>query len=229
MLSATVAQNPTMPVSDGTKKRKNSPVVWNLLGALEHRSEAAGLPGDPPQQQQPDAQHERRADAFQKLDGLDAAQDHRDVERPEREEADPDAAGHVNRARPQNPEHGVDGLAADPGLDAEPPARHQRAQHRRNIGAAHSERRAHEHRKRNAVLRAGVRVQQHRDQHDQVAEQDGDDGLPPAHAARDQPRGQHVSGNAYRHRHPQRNVVVSPHVRRAWRNGSEILVVERGS
>src|SRR6188474_2005618 len=33
MLSATVAQNPTMPVSDGMKKRRNSPVVLNLLGA----------------------------------------------------------------------------------------------------------------------------------------------------------------------------------------------------
>src|SRR5215467_13804545 len=34
MLSATVAQNPTMPVSDGTKNRRNSAVLWNLLGAL---------------------------------------------------------------------------------------------------------------------------------------------------------------------------------------------------
>src|SRR6185436_4949188 len=34
MLSATVAQKPTMPVSDGIKNRTNSAVVWNLLGAL---------------------------------------------------------------------------------------------------------------------------------------------------------------------------------------------------
>src|SRR5258708_21366731 len=33
MLSATVDQNPTIPVSDGTKNLKNSPLVWNLLGA----------------------------------------------------------------------------------------------------------------------------------------------------------------------------------------------------
>src|SRR5258708_34218655 len=32
MLSDTVAQKPTTPVSDGTKKRKNSPKVWNLDG-----------------------------------------------------------------------------------------------------------------------------------------------------------------------------------------------------
>src|ERR1017187_2646815 len=34
MLSATVAQKPTMPVSDGIKKRRNSALVRNLLGAL---------------------------------------------------------------------------------------------------------------------------------------------------------------------------------------------------
>src|ERR1700676_4583407 len=34
MFSATVAQNPTIAVSDGTKKWKNSPAVLNLLGAL---------------------------------------------------------------------------------------------------------------------------------------------------------------------------------------------------
>src|SRR2546430_1990276 len=34
MFNATVAQKPTMPVSDGTKKRKNSPFVLNLLGVL---------------------------------------------------------------------------------------------------------------------------------------------------------------------------------------------------
>src|SRR5262249_47749547 len=35
MLSATVAQNPTMPVRDGTKKCRNSLVVLNLLGVLK--------------------------------------------------------------------------------------------------------------------------------------------------------------------------------------------------
>ncbi len=46
--------------------------------------------------------------------------------------------------------------------------------------------RAHKHRERNTILRAGVRVQQHRDQHDQVAQQDGADRLLPVHAAGDQ-------------------------------------------
>src|SRR5271169_3882766 len=34
MFRATVAQKPTMPVSEGMKKRMNSPVELNLLGAL---------------------------------------------------------------------------------------------------------------------------------------------------------------------------------------------------
>ena len=51
-------------------------------------------------------------------------------------------------AGPEDLEHGVDGLAADPGLDAEPSAGHQRAQHGRHVGAAHAERSAHEDRKR---------------------------------------------------------------------------------
>ena len=33
MFNETVAQNPTTPVSEGTKKRKNSPNVWNFDGA----------------------------------------------------------------------------------------------------------------------------------------------------------------------------------------------------
>ena len=90
----------------------------------------------------------------------------------------------------------IDGLAADPGLNAEPSAGHQRAQHGGNIRAAHAEGGAHEDRKGNAVLRARMRVEQHGNQHDQVAEQDGADGLPPVHAAGDQAAAQHVGGNA---------------------------------
>src|ERR1700677_4563799 len=45
MLSATVAQNPTMPVSDGTKNRMNSAVLWNLLGELSTGPKPPALPG----------------------------------------------------------------------------------------------------------------------------------------------------------------------------------------
>src|ERR1035437_7879285 len=44
MLSATVAQKPTMPVSDGIKKRRNSAVVGNLLGARSTGPSPPALP-----------------------------------------------------------------------------------------------------------------------------------------------------------------------------------------
>jgi len=44
MLSATVAQNPTMPVSDGMKCLKNSPVDVNLLGSLSTGPKPPALP-----------------------------------------------------------------------------------------------------------------------------------------------------------------------------------------
>src|SRR6516225_12250762 len=44
MFSATVAQNPTIPVSDGMKKRMNSAVDWNLLGALSTGPSPPALP-----------------------------------------------------------------------------------------------------------------------------------------------------------------------------------------
>ena len=44
MFSATVAQKPTMPVSDGMKKRTNSAVVWNLLGVFSTGPSPPALP-----------------------------------------------------------------------------------------------------------------------------------------------------------------------------------------
>src|ERR1051325_482402 len=44
MLSATVAQKPTMPVRDGMKKRMKSAVEWNLLGALSTGPRPPALP-----------------------------------------------------------------------------------------------------------------------------------------------------------------------------------------
>ena len=124
---------------------------------------------------------------------------HQHVQQPESEEANPHAGRKGADAGERNLQHGIDRLTADPGLNAEPTASHQRAQNRRHIRAAHAERRAHKNRKRNAVLRARVRVQQHRNEHDQVAQQNRADRLPPTHAAGDQTRRQHVSRNADAH------------------------------
>ena len=86
---------------------------------------------------------------------------------------------------------------------------------------------AGEHRERNAVLRARVRVQEDRDEHDRVAEQDREERLRPVHAGRHQPRRQHVGGNAVRHADPQRGVVVGRPVAARQRHRRQILVVER--
>ncbi len=56
---------------------------------------------------------------------------------------------------------------------------------------------------RDAVLRAGVGVEDHRDQDDDVAEEDGQHRLPPVHALVDQRRGEHVGRDAGGHRDPQ--------------------------
>ena len=102
----------------------------------------------------------------------------------------------------------MDRRAADPRLNAEPAAGNDGAQNRRKIGAAHAKRRANEDRKRNAVLRAGMRVEQHRNEHDEIAQQHRADGLLPVHALGDERRGKLVGGDLHRHGEPQRDVVV---------------------
>ena len=120
-------------------------------------------------------------------------------------------------------------FAADPGLDAEPAAGDQRAHQCGQVRADRAVRGTREDRKRNAVAGARVRVEQDRDQHDRVAEEDRDERLPPVHAGRHQPRREHVGGNAVRHADPQRGVVVGRPRAPRDRQRREVLVVERAS
>jgi hypothetical protein len=56
-----------------------------------------------------------------------------------------------------------------------------------------------------------MRVQDHRDQHDAVAEKDGDHRLPPVHTRLDKPAGERVRRNYDTHPDPQcRNVPRRP-------------------
>ena len=73
----------------------------------------------------------------------------------------------------QDAEQGEQRHAADPGLDAVPAAGDQRARQRRQPRADRAERGAGEHRIGHAVARAGMADQQHRDEHDDIAEQHG--------------------------------------------------------
>ncbi len=195
---------------------------------VEDGAESARFAGDPEKKKQADKKHEGRADAFEEFDGFDAAPDDEHVDGPEKEKAQPIAAGNCCGPGPDDAQHGIDGGAADPGLNAEPAAGDQSAEYCGNVCAAHAERSANKNGERNAVFCAGVGVEEHGHEHDEVAEQDGDDGLPPVHAAGDQAGGQHVGGNADAHGHPERGVIVSAPGALLEGDGREVVIVERG-
>jgi len=81
---------------------------------------------------------------------------------------------------------------ADPGLNSEPSTGYQRAKERRYVRAQNSEGDSCQHGKRDAELGSRMSVQDHRDENNQIAQGDGEDGLPPVHPALDERRRQHV-------------------------------------
>ena len=115
---------------------------------------------------------------------------------------------HKTATRNDRLEEDVQRFPADPGLDAEPAAGDERAHQRGHVRTERAVGRAGEHGKRDAVLRARVRIEQDGNQDDGVAEEDGEERLRPVHARRHQTRGEHVGRNAVRHADPQRGVVV---------------------
>ena len=117
--------------------------------------------------------------------------------------------------------------AADPCLDAEPAARHQRSHQRRQIRADRAIRRASKNRKRNSVLRSGMRIEKYRDKDDRIPEQYGDQRFPPIHSRRDQTRRQKIGRNAMRHRDPQRGIVIRGPVAPDDRNRCKVDIVKR--
>src|SRR5204862_7191910 len=99
----------------------------------EHRTEATGLAPRPPQQQQSEREEQRRFDVQQKTDGINAAVNDPHVDAPEKEETEKlpavDAKPVRGRGRVQIKNRDADfvtGIAANPGLVAEPAATHQR-------------------------------------------------------------------------------------------------------
>ena len=120
---------------------------------------------------------------------------------------EPPLAAQRAKARPDAAEQGEDGQPAHPGLDAEPAARDHRAKHRRDVRAAQAEGGAGEDRERDAVARAGMRVDDHRHEHDRVADDDRQQARPPAQAGADHRRGEHVARDAHAHPDPERRDV----------------------
>jgi hypothetical protein len=175
-----------------------------------------------------------RGPAFKPADRIGAMHDEVDLQRPEHEEArelaDRDVEERQRRAvqRVAREDIGerIDRAAAEPGLDAVPAARDDRTQHRGQLCALRAERRPHKHRIRNAVLGACMADQQHRHEHDQVAEQHGRDRLPRRHALFREACRKHVRCDVHHHPDPQRGEVIP--LPRALRGTGrrEIVVIE---
>src|SRR5207237_7759090 len=125
-------------------------------GRGEHGAEAAGFAAGPKKKSQSDEEQEGSGDALQEADGFDTAKNYKNVEEPEENEADGRAGRKARPGRRKRDDHGVDGFAADPGLNAEPAAGHKGAQNGGNVGAENAERSARKNRERDAVLRASV-------------------------------------------------------------------------
>ncbi len=140
----------------------------------------------------------------------------------------PNAVGGVgcDEGRKKDREDFVDRVSTDPRLDAEPAARDERAHQCWNIRAPRAERGAAENREWNSITRPGVRVQDHRNEHDEIAEENRHDRLPPIHPATDQRRREHVSRNAGRHRNPERGITRQAPGAALRRHRRKIGVVE---
>ena len=164
---------------------------------------------------------------MQKTNRFDPAQDDQNVQQPERCEAHRRTVAEMPPAWNQRDKHRVDSFATDPSLNAKPAARDECSQNRRNVCTQHAKRSTRKHRKRNSVLRAGMRVEQHGDQHQHVAQENGEQRLFPVHPAGNHAAGEHVGRDVHAHGDPQRRIVVRPPGAALERNGSEILVVER--
>src|SRR5579859_7863862 len=129
----------------------------------------------------------------------------------------------------ESDEHGVDGFAANPCLDAEPTASHKRAQDGGHVGAQYAKRGACEDGEGNAIARSRVRVQQHRDEYEHVAEKNGEERLLPVHAAGNHAARKHVRGDVHAHGNPESGVGVSAPGAAFRRDWSEVLVIERAA
>ena len=91
-------------------------------------------------------------------------------------------------SRKNGAEECVQRRATNPGLNAEPAAGDDRPHQRRKIRAERSVRRAREDREGYAVLRSRMRIEKDGREHDGVAEENGDERLPPVHAGADESR-----------------------------------------
>src|SRR3979490_1416204 len=105
----------------------------------EHRAEAAGFAARPEKESKSDEEQERSGNALQEANGFKAAENYEHIQKPEKEKADRRAGMEICPTGNKGHDHGVDGFAADPGLNAKPAAGDEGAQNRRNVGAENAE------------------------------------------------------------------------------------------
>ena len=219
------------------KTGKNSATVFSLPGWASSGPRPLARSHRPDEQHQRHHQDERRRPVLDRAQEIHSAVDDEDVQAPEEQErqpfgrrvaADP-AAEQIRPAGNDGAEERLQRFAADPRLDAEPAAGHERPHQRGKIRTDRAVGDAREDWKRDAVLRPWMGVEQDWNEDDGVAEEDGDERLPPVHAARHQPRREHVGRDAVRHADPQRRVVVGRPGACGERNRREVVVVERAA
>jgi hypothetical protein len=116
----------------------------------------------------------------------------------------------VRGGEPENAEHGINGLTTDPGLNAKPAASDESAKDGGNVGATDTEGSAHKDGEGDAVFGAGMGIGEHGNQDDEIAEEDGQNGLNPVHALGNEARGKRVGGNTDAHGHPARRSCRCP-------------------
>ena len=163
------------PVTDHRGQRRNEhrhelSEGPELARLREQRSKSLRFVDRPREEQRGHDEHERRGPVLDRAQEVHALVDDPDVQTPEQQERDPLGrrvpleAGAEQRvpAGDHAREKGVERFTADPGLDPEPAARHERAHQRREIRSDRPIRRPREDRKGDAVFRSRMRVQQDR-------------------------------------------------------------------
>ncbi len=141
-----------------------------LAGLGEERPEPVRLVHGPDEEDDRHDEDVRRGPVLDLAQEVHAAVDDEDVQAPEEQEREPlrrrvagePGAEERGPAREDGGEERVERLAADPGLDPEPAAGDESAHERRQVRARGAVRGAREHRERDAVLRARMRVQEDR-------------------------------------------------------------------
>jgi hypothetical protein len=190
----------------------------------------------PIQQHQTQHDEQRRLDIEENADRIDAFIDDKHVDAPKEKEGSKLGQGNAERImgraterRKKNCQNFVNRLAADPGLNAEPSAGDKSAQEGRDVGPLDPKGGPAIDRKRNAIARPGVGIEDHRDQHNQVAKENRQDRLRPIHAPADERGGEHISGDAGGHGNPERGEIPpAPASPLRWHR-SQVIIEERAN